>query len=102
MVVKYRSIGKNWCFVECDQFAYSMISTERLDSLKDKYTAMEERALNENCFTADKVRFIGGVFNKPMVAVAHLQKGNETTVYFFGNEAYLLNNEGKTVEKIMY
>lgn len=104
MTIKFRGLNKNWCFVEADEVVYTMINTQFPNCKEgaDKYKLLEKRIKEEALMYSESVRFVNDIFDKPMVAVAHLRNKNETRIYVFGSEAYLLNTEGKTIEKLMY
>lgn len=106
MILKYRGYGNNWCFKEGDSIVTAKVKTTEIsgtdgnDMFNDCYRELEHRIREE--VKADRVHFIGEVFSLPVIAVVAVGGvGGYSDTYAISTEAYLLNDNGKTIERLI-
>ena len=97
MILKFKGQGKSWSFREGDN-----ITVERFD-LPDGVREIMDAIdwVKENCsfwrgmWYSDHSEFADG-----RVTVVTIEEPQEPMTYLIASEAYLLNREGKTIQRV--
>ena len=107
MIFKYRGFNKNWCFVEGKSIVTARVSTQGISAQSEWpdmpgncYSELENRIGEETGMWG--ARFIGEVFMYPSVFVVSVDGETFALATNTATEAYLVNDNGKTVERIGY
>lgn len=101
MILKYRGFGDNWCFVEGTHIVTAKVpNTFPLSEVEDGLGGVDYYKKLKDRISAEtgmyNVRFIGEVLCPPFVVAVDVD-GDE---YAIATEAYILNDNGKTIERL--
>ena len=100
MILKFKGFGDNWCFVEGTHIATAKVMTTGIkrndpnELGEDPYTELQDRISAVTGIT--NPQFIGEVLDPPFIVTVDVD-GEE---YAIATEAYILNDNGKTIERL--
>ena len=115
MILQYRGFGNNWCYTDAETITFGYVEVEEITSkYRNRDTSLEEtKELSDsvNGLIAETVGYAGGIDHisrKALCEISHLavvtlhRSGNTGQTYALGDDvtAYLLNDKGRTIQKI--
>lgn len=111
MIIKYKTIKGSWVFEEGQTAVVSRISFEEKlpENYVERFDAILDEAQRKSGIPLKDVarRIVGDAQKTGRVAVVSLfdensgEENSRVFLFFDGVEAYLLNNRGNTIERII-